>query len=113
MKLRNIMLALVVVSLFFTGCGTEKAASGRAAITEAKTMQTAQEKTDYLIAQANAFYKSKEYKETVELANYVLRYVDRNSPAAKAMLEKAQAAIKAQAQKAIEETKKRFSSSSK
>jgi len=42
-----------------------------------------------------------------------LRYVDRNSPAAKAMLEKAQAAIKAQAQKAIEETKKRFSSSSK
>lgn len=58
-----------------------------------KTMQTVQEKAGYLIAQAEAFYKSQKFQETITLLQYVLTSLDKNSQSAKNLLEKAQNAL--------------------
>jgi hypothetical protein len=104
-KMFVIMLALVLV---VSGCGTQKAESGKAAIQTAKTMETAQEKTDYLVSQAKAFYNSKEFQDAVDTAQYVLRYLDRDSQEARDMLKKAKDALIAQTRGAAKDAKKKL-----
>lgn len=71
-----------------TGCA-KKAASSPEAISNAQTMQTTQQKTDYLVGQANAFVNSKEYQSAIDVAQYILSNLDKESREAKAILEKA------------------------
>jgi hypothetical protein len=104
-----ILVAVVLVAGFMLyGCGPQKADSSRSAIDTAKTMQTTQEKVDYLVGQAKAFYNSKEFQGAVDIAQYILRYLDKDSPAAKELLTKAQEALAAQAKSAAEQAKKEF-----
>ena len=105
------MMALgLVFSLVLTGCGTKKAESGREAIQTAKAMETDEEKIDYLIAQTKAFYNSKEFQDAVDIARYILRYLDRDSQEAKNLLEKAKDALEAQLKAAAEDAKKNLPS---
>ena len=109
-KLFIVMLAgCLVVALTLAGCGEKKVASSNEAIQTAKSMETAQEKVDYLIGQAKAFYNSKEFQGAVDIAQYILRYVDKDSQAAKDLLEKAKNQLTAAAKGAVEDVKKGLS----
>lgn len=90
-------------SLVLAGCGAKKAASGNEAIEVSKTLQTVQQKTDYLIGQAKAFYNSKDFQQAVNIAQYILSYVDKNSTEAQSLLEKAKAQLAALAQQKAQE----------
>ncbi len=106
---KHIVVSLIfcfVLSVVGLGCGTKPAASSKEAITASAAFKTAQEKVNYLIAQAKAFYNAKDFQQAVDLAQYVLRYVDTNSQEAKSLLEKAKAELAAMAQKKVSDFKK-------
>jgi hypothetical protein len=96
----------VVSSFAILGCGAQKAESGRAAIDIAKTMQTVQEKTNYLISQAKVFYNSKDFQSAVDIAQHVLVYLDKDSQAARDILEKAKEQLQARAKGMIAQATK-------
>jgi hypothetical protein len=70
-------------------------------IQKSQTLKTVQEKTNYLIKQAQAFYSSKEFQQAIEVAQYVLSNLDRNSQPAKNLIEKAKAQLQNAAGKAV------------
>ena len=102
------VVACIMLSFVVAGCGAQKAESSRAAIDNVKTMQTVQEKTDYLLSQAKAFYNSKDFQGAVDIAQHVLRYLDKDSQAAKDLLTKAKEQLTAQAQGMLDKAKKDF-----
>ncbi|MBU1044903.1 MAG: hypothetical protein KJ915_10960 [Candidatus Omnitrophica bacterium] len=81
------------------------AETGKQAIAFAEKLKTVAEKKEYLIAQAEAFYASKKFEQVSEVGQYVLQYLDKDSAAAKDLLEKAKAQVQAQAQKAVGDVK--------
>lgn len=91
--MKKVFVSTLVLGLIFglvlTGCGAKKAASGKEAIDTAKTMETVEQKVNYLMGQAKAFYNSKEFQDAIDAAQYVLRYLDKDSQAAKDLIEKA------------------------
>ncbi len=91
------------------GCGPKRAASSRDAIDASKVMQTVDEKVDYLMGQANAFYNSKEYDQAIEIAQYVLAGLDKNSTAAKDLITKAKGKLAALAEQKADELKGKVS----
>jgi len=108
-KVLAVMLVLCLASgVVLTGCGPAKADSSRQAIANTKDMQTVQEKTDYLVAQAKAFYNSDDFQGSIDIAQYILTYLDRDSQAAKNLLVSAKEGLSAQMQKAAEDLKKSF-----
>ena len=102
----SVMVVCLLLSFGVLGCGQQKAGSSREAIDAAKIMQTAEEKSDYLVSQAKAFYSSKDFQQAVDVAQYVLSYVDKDSQAAKDLLEKAKNALTAAAKAKLGEAKK-------
>ncbi|KJJ83849.1 hypothetical protein OMAG_002290 [Candidatus Omnitrophus magneticus] len=101
---------IVATAIVLTGCGAKKAESSQAAIKQAETMATVEEKTNYLVGQAKAFYNSKDLQEAVNIAQYVIIKLNADSSAAKDILAKAQADLTKEMQKSAEELKKTFSS---
>ncbi len=93
------IVLLSVGMLATTGC-TQKAASVDEAIQNAQPLQTVQQKADYLIKQAEAFYNSKEFQQAIQIAQYVLSNLNKDSQPAKDLIEKAKAQLQATAQKA-------------
>ena len=83
----------LVFSMVLIGCGAEKAKSPQEAIEIAKGMKTTQEKVEYLIQQAEAFYNSKEFNQAMHLTKTILTYLDKNSQEAKNLLVKANKAL--------------------
>ncbi len=101
-----IMVCCLAASFTLVGCGAKKAATTQDAINTAEGMATVKEKTDYLVGQAKTFYSSKEFQGAIDIAQYVLRYLDKDSAAAKSILQKAQDDITALLKKKAEEAKK-------
>ena len=56
------------------------------AIVQAGMLATSTEKVSFLLQQATSFYKSEKFQETVDLAKYVLQYLDADSLEAKDLL---------------------------
>ena len=110
--MKKFFSALIVtgtcLSLLLAGCAQEKAASSKDAIEVAKAMETAEQKVDYLLKQANAFYKSEEFQEAVNTVQYILRYLDKDSQQAKDLLQKAKEALASAAKGAVEDAKQKF-----
>ncbi|MBN2484032.1 MAG: hypothetical protein JXD21_07530 [Candidatus Omnitrophica bacterium] len=104
-KLVVFLLALVVIA----GCTGQKAESSKAAIEMSKAMDTVKAKTDYLITQAKAFYNSKDFQQAINIAQYVIQNVDKDSQAAKDLLEKAKAKLQEMAQGAMGDMKNKMS----
>jgi len=108
--MRRVLLSVFLLGLFagllLVGCAQQKAASSKEAIETAKAMETAEQKAAYLIQQAKAFYNSKDFQESVNIAQYILRYVDKDSQAAKDLLDKAKEALASAAKGAVEDVKK-------
>ncbi len=105
-KLLAVMISLVLLtSIVLVGCGPKKEASSKDAITKAQAMATVKEKVDYLVAQAQAFYNSKDFQNVVDIGQYILSSVDKDSQAAKDLIAKAKNALAAEAQKAVDKVK--------
>jgi uncharacterized lipoprotein YehR (DUF1307 family) len=101
-------LGLVCV-LALSGCGTKKSASGKEAIKTANSMETLEQKTSYLIKQAKAFYNAREFQEAVNIAQHILTYLDKDSQAARDLLDKARNQLAAAVKGAAEDAKKGLS----
>ena len=110
--MKQIVSALSVaglcLGLILAGCGQKKAASSEEAIANATAMETTQDKVDYLIDQAGAFYDSKQYEDAVESAKYILRNLEKDSEEAKEMLAKAQRELGSVVQDAMKNLKEGF-----
>jgi hypothetical protein len=106
------MKKLLVLGLVMTiGCGmfisagcAKNSSSPSEAIQYSQTLKTVQEKSDYLIKQANAFINSKDYQKAIDTAQYVLNNLDKNSQPAQDLIEKAKSMMQAAAQKAVSDT---------
>ena len=114
--MKNSFFSMTILGLFISlvlaGCAQEKATSSKEAMETAKSMETVEQKADYLIKQAKAFYNSKEFQQAVDITQYILRYVDKDSQEAKNLLEKAKEALVAKAKEAaggaVEDVKKKL-----
>lgn len=105
-KFLAVVIALVLLtSIALVGCGAKKEASSKDAITKAQAMATVKEKVDYLAAQAQAFYNSKDFQSVIEVGQYILGYLDKESQTAKNLIMKAKEALAAEAQKAVDKVK--------
>ncbi|MFA4991252.1 MAG: tetratricopeptide repeat protein [Candidatus Omnitrophota bacterium] len=103
--MRRVLISALVLCIacgvfFGSGCGVKKSGSANEAIQYAQALKTVEEKADYLIGQARAFYNSKEFQQAIQAAQYVLSNLDKNSQPAKDLIEKAKAQLQAAAQKA-------------
>ena len=103
-----LLVASFVCGLTISGCASQKEGSAQEAIDASRALDTTTEKINYLIKQAQAFYNSKEFQDTIDIAQYVLRYLDRDSQEAKNLLEKAREALTAAAEAASSEVKKKL-----
>jgi len=101
-------IACLAISFTAAGCGAKKAESSRAAIDEAKAMETTKEKVDYLVGQAKSFYSSDQFQDVIDIAQYVLTYLDKDSAAAKDLITKAKEQLQAKAQGILDDAKKSF-----
>ena len=106
-----LLLAIAVCvscgTLLSAGC-TKKSGTASEAIQNSQSLKTVEEKANYLIKQAEAFYNSKEFQQAVETAQYVLSSLDKNSQPAKDLIEKAKAQLQAAAQKAVVDAKNKL-----
>lgn len=101
-KFLAFLILVSIVGLGVVGCGDRKTASSGEAIEISKTIETVEEKVDYLLGQAKAFYNSKEFQDAVNIAQHILSSLDQDSDDAKSLLERAQEALVAQAKQAAE-----------
>jgi biopolymer transport protein ExbB/TolQ len=105
-----LLAAIVCLScgvLLSSGC-TKKSGSVSEAIQSSQSLKTVQEKADYLIKQAEAFYNSKEFQQAIQTAQYILSNLDKNSQPAQDLIEKAKAQLQATAQKAAGDLKSKL-----
>ena len=86
-------VCLLVFGFALAACGQKKASSSSEAIDTAKAMESVEKQANYLVKQAELFYTSKEYKDAVASAQYVLNNLDKESAKAQELLEKAKAEL--------------------
>ena len=104
------IIMLCAVMVWAAGCGQAKTGSSDEAIQNAKAMEApTEEKVKYLVNQAKAMYNSDEFQDTVNVAQYVLRYLDKDSQQAKDLLEMAKKDLMAAGEGAMADMKKKFS----
>ena len=109
---RTFVVTGVFVAMFgllAAGCaGVEKASSSAEAIEQSQAMQTVDQKVNYLVGQAKAFYNSQDFQETVAIAQHILLYLDKDSQAAKDILDDAKAKLAEQAGTMVDAAKKKL-----
>ncbi|MFC1479842.1 tetratricopeptide repeat protein [Candidatus Omnitrophota bacterium] len=102
--MKRFLVCVIVIGLAagltLNGCGPKKVGTSQEAIKVSQTMGSAEKKTNYLMAQAQAFFKSKDFQEAINLSQYVLWNLDSDSTEAKKMIRTAQDAMAVQAQMA-------------
>ncbi|MCM8784472.1 MAG: hypothetical protein NC818_06890 [Candidatus Omnitrophica bacterium] len=116
--MRRFIGTVLVIGLMFTfftyGCTKQKkAASSKDAVDFAKTLTTVEAKINYLLQQAKAFYNSKDFQQTIDIVQYILANLDKNSQEAKSLLEKAKEQLAALAQKKVDDLKSKITDFSK
>lgn len=97
---KSLVVAIVVcmvASLTVAGCGSKKAPTVKEAIKIAETMDTKEKQEEYLGKQARLFFEDKEFKQAIELAQYVLANINKESEGTKRLIAKAQNAMAVQA----------------
>lgn len=93
-KVRALFMIGLSCLLLVCGCAQKpQSASSKEAINKAAALETVQQKADFLIGEAQAFYNSEKFQDAVDLAQYVLNTLDKDSQAAKDLVEKAKQAL--------------------
>lgn len=93
------------LTLGLTGCGPKKAESSQSAIEAVEAIEGTAAKVEYLVSQAKDFYSSQEFQQAIDVAQHILRYLDKDSEAAKSILEQAKEALKQKASQAVSDVK--------
>jgi len=89
------------------GCAQKpQAENSKGAIQQAQGLETVDAKVKYLVGEANAFLSSEKFDDAINIAKYILAELDKDSTEAKTILERAEAELKAFAEKKAEEAKK-------
>ena len=102
-------VCLLAAALLLVSCNRKPAvSSGKEAVKASESMPSVEEKVGYLTAQAEAFYNSKEFQQAIDIAQHVLRNLDKDSAEAKSLLERASQALKQAAGEAVGEAKKKL-----
>ena len=96
-------LLFAISGVLSAGCAN-RATSSSEAIQHAKTLRTAKQQADYLVAQAKEFLGVKDYQEAVKTTQYVLASIDVNSQPAKEVLEEAKQQLARDTQAVVRET---------
>ncbi len=96
-----LIIFLLAVSLNITAFTADNANSVDEAIKASSSMDSAKDKITYLISQANSLYNSKQFEQVVQIAQYILQHIDKNSAPAKSLLAKAKDALMQGAQSAL------------
>jgi 2-oxo-4-hydroxy-4-carboxy--5-ureidoimidazoline (OHCU) decarboxylase len=65
----------------------------REAIETAKSFNAISDQVNYLVEQAQKFYDSEQFTEVIDIAEYILQYLDKNSQEAKNLLMEAHKAL--------------------
>lgn len=105
------LTGFLVASIGMMGCAQKpKSETGQQAIEASKSLATVQEKAQYLVQEAKAFYDSKKFQDAVTSAQYVLSYLDKNSQGAQSLLEKAKAELEAKVKGAVADAQKNLGS---
>ena len=100
------LVCVITLSLSLTAfCETPTTTTVKAVIAQAKTLPTVKAKADYLVSEAKKFYSAKNFKPVVDVCQYVLQNVDKNSVQAKSLLDKAKEQLKIAAQNAVSNVK--------
>jgi hypothetical protein len=95
------IILCVLLALSSSSCAPKRAISSEEAISTANSMDTSQEKIDYLIPHAQTFYDSGRYREAIETAQYILKNLDNDSQEARKIL----ARIRKEAEVSAQEVK--------
>ncbi|MBF0479649.1 MAG: hypothetical protein HQL26_09215 [Candidatus Omnitrophica bacterium] len=107
--MKNKFLLFGLVMFFMVGlaaCSQKpKSANSEEAIQQSQTLKTVDDQVKYLVNEANGFVNTKNYDQAVNIANHILANLDKNSAPAMSVLEKAQAQLKAMADKKVTEMK--------
>jgi len=69
------------------------ASTAKEAIAAAKNLSLTKEKVGYLVTQANNLYSSEKFQDVVDIAKYILTYLDKDSQPAKNLLDKAKSKL--------------------
>lgn len=89
MRIFLLLFAMIFSLASLNGC-ERKATTASEAISRSQSMQSVNQKVDYLVGQANMFIDSRQYAEASKIAGYILTDVDKNSQQARDILQKAQ-----------------------
>lgn len=95
-----ITVLCLVSAVALVGCGPKKVETSQEAIKTAQAMQTTEKQEKYLMAQAQLFFKEKNFQETINLTQYVLWNLDPASQEAKNLIRTSKDAMLVQAQMA-------------
>jgi len=115
MKKIFILLLAVMITTTLALCGyaatnpTTTTTTSKVAIEASKAMQTVKDKVNYLIGQAKSFYSSKKFQDVINVSQYILTNLDKNSKQAQSLLERARNQIAAMAQKKADEVRAKIS----
>ncbi|RJP61116.1 MAG: hypothetical protein C4541_02700 [Candidatus Auribacter fodinae] len=85
----SVVGVVLALGIMLSGCGEKKAASGKEAIDISKTKGSVEQQVDYLVGQAKAFQKSEEYQEAINVAQYIIANLEKESDEAKKIIEQA------------------------
>lgn len=109
-RFSGVMLVFALTFVFLSyGCSSQKKAStSKDAINFAQSLSTIEAKINYLLQQAKLFYNSKDFQQTIDIVQYVLTYLDKNSQEAKNLLEKAKEQMAALAQEKLDDLKNKI-----
>lgn len=96
----SIIVIVIIIGLVLLGQSLLKQpATGQEAVQKSKTIETVAGQRDYLIKQAKRFMQMKDLKTAMDLSQYILVKVDKNSTGAKELLSKIQNAVAVQKQR--------------
>jgi len=98
----------LLFSLQFSGYTQDKTVTAKKIIEKSKDVSSIKSQLNYLIPQAEAFFNSGQFQKTIDIAQYILKYLDNNSDGAKSLLEKAKAALANQAKGAVSNVSERL-----
>jgi hypothetical protein len=105
--MRGVVLCLCL-GVFIGAASVQKPVTAIEAIQNAQTLGSVPSKVDYLMKQANALYDSKKFQDAIDVAQYVLTKLDKNSTQAQSLIEKAKSELQAAAQGAINNVSSKF-----
>lgn len=94
--LAGVLICSIILGINFAAFAIENTIVN-AIIEKAKTFAVNDQKVRYLIAEANKFYNAKNFQPVIDIAQYILKNVDKNSKEAKNLLEKAKQGLQASA----------------